>query len=113
MLVLREGLTADDVVALSLVADELARQRLDEGHSAERDDVYPPGLLDTAGGEYLSHAGYHRRDDFPPGQPSDSWPWSAEHWKPKDPMRDATRGCALGVAGIARRLRAGEQPVGA
>lgn len=112
LLALRPGLTADDVVALSLVADELARQRLDEGHLPGLHDIFPPGVLDTAGGEYLSHAGYHRRDDFPPGQPSDSWPWAAENWKPIDPMRDATRGCALGVAGIARRLRAGEQPVG-
>ncbi len=112
LLALRPGLTADDVVALSLVADELARVRTAEGHSAEWDDTYPPGVLDTAGGEYLFHAGYHRRAEFPPGIPSDSWPWSAESWKPKDPMRDATRGCALGIAGIARRLRAGEQPVG-
>lgn len=101
------GLSLSDVAALQLVVAELGRQRTAEGHGAAQDDRYPLGELELAGGEYLTHAGYHRRADFPPGQASDSWPWSAEAWKPKSPVRDATRGVALGIAGISRRLRAG------
>ncbi|MCG5239548.1 hypothetical protein MCW82_07170 [Azospirillum doebereinerae] len=111
-LLLPAGLAPADVAALALVAGELARQRTAERHSIARDDSYPVGVLETAGGEYLTHAGYHRRDDFPVGRPSDSWPWDAEHWKPKTPIRDATRGCALGVAGISHRLRRGERAEG-
>lgn len=107
-MVLPEGLTAEDISALSLVMLELARQRTAKRHSTDNDDAYPAGRLETAGGEYLTHAGYGRRDEFPPGVPSDVWPFSAESWKPKTPIRDATRGCALGIAGIAYRLRAGE-----
>lgn len=106
------GLGLSDVVALQLAVAELARQRTAKGHGITRDDRYPLGQLETAGGEYLTHAGYRRRDEFPPGQASDSWPWAAEAWKPKSPMRDATRGVALGLAGISRRLRAGERPEG-
>lgn len=112
LLVLPEGLAFEDISALALVAAELARQRTAERHSVARDDAYPAGVLETAGGEYLTHAGYHRRDDFPVGRPSDSWPWDAEHWMPKTAMRDATRGCALGVAGISLRLRRGERAEG-
>jgi len=111
-LVLPEGLTGTDRKALALMAGELARIRTVEGFTAERDDAYPLGELETAGGEYLTHAGYHRRAEFPPGSASDSWPWSAEWWKPVSPIRDAVRGIALGLAGVSRRLRAGERAEG-
>ncbi len=114
MLVLPDGLTFEDVSALSLVASEVARQRTVKGFTPAHDDAAcPVGELETAGGEYLIHAGYRQRDKFPPGCPSaDSWPWDAKQWKPESPMSDATRGCALGVAGIALRLRRGERVEG-
>lgn len=111
MLVLPEGLTAEDISALSLVMLELARLRISQGFTVERDDSMH-GELETAGGEYLTNAGYHSREEFPAGSASDSWPWPAEWWQPKTPISDAMCGCALGVLGIARRLRHGERTEG-
>ncbi|HYF87409.1 hypothetical protein [Azospirillum sp.] len=112
VLTLPEGLTGSDINALSIVVRELAaaQKAVDDGAAA--DDELSPGTLDSAGGEYLSHAGYHRRDDFPPGQPSDSWPLEPEDWQPTKPMDDAVRGCVFGIAAVSYRLRAGERAEG-
>lgn len=112
VLMLPEGLTPSDIEALSIVVRELAaaRKAVDDGAAA--DDELSPGTLDAAGGEYLSHASYHRRDDFPPGQPSDSWPLEPEDWQPTKPMDDAVRGCVFGIAAVSYRLRAGERAEG-
>lgn len=109
MLVLPEGLTAEDVAALSMIAAERARQIKVKGYTPEHDDGHA-GELELAGGEYLLHAGMcdHHREAFPPGRPSAEWPWEDEVWNPKTPVLDGVRGCALGVAGIAARLRRGE-----
>ncbi|GAA4247861.1 hypothetical protein [Azospirillum formosense] len=110
MLVLPEGLTAEDVVALSMIAAERARQITAKGFTPAHDDAQGPSNLEMAGGEYLVHAGSGEvnRQLFSPGHPSAEWPWPSEFWKPKSPMRDGVKGCALGVAGIAARLRRGE-----
>ncbi|CAO3440080.1 hypothetical protein [Azospirillum endophyticum] len=112
VLILPEGLIGSDIEALSIVVRELAaaRKAVDDGAAA--DDELTDGTLDSAAGEYLSHAGYHRRHDFPPGQPSDSWPLEPEDWKPTKPMDDAVRGCVFGVAAVSYRLRAGERTEG-
>ena len=109
---LPEGLTASDIDALSIVVRELAAARKAANDGAAADDELSPGTLDAAGGEFLSHAGYHRRDDFPPGQPSDSWPLEPEDWQPTKPMDDAVRGCVFGIAAVSYRLRAGERAEG-
>lgn len=108
LLVLPAGLTAEDVAALSLIAAERARQITVEGYTPEHDDEHSSGDLELAGGEYLINAGSHSRDHFPAGQPADLWPWSSGDWKPTTRVRDGVKGCALGVAGIAARLRRGE-----
>ncbi|WP_247873870.1 hypothetical protein [Azospirillum sp. TSH58] len=111
MLVLPEGLTAEDIVVLSMIAAERARQITGEGFTPEHDDRHEThGELELAGGEYLLHAGSGdgHRAQFPPGRPADIWPWDNHHWKPTTRVRDGVKGCALGVAGIAARLRRGE-----
>ena len=110
MLVLPEGLTAEDVVALSMIATERARQITEERFTSDHDDGHPVSDLELAGGEYLLHAGSSdiHRSAFPPRRPSAEWPMDDESWNPKSRIRDGVRGCALGVAGIAARLRRGE-----
>ncbi|WP_372400757.1 hypothetical protein ABMY26_36435 (plasmid) [Azospirillum sp. HJ39] len=114
VLVLPSGLSGSDLTALSLVAAELARQRAGEGFSAAHDDAHDPGDLEMAGGCYLLNAGTDEdeRGDFPTAKPCDLWPWENRWWKPASRVRDAVRGSALGVAGIAARLRAGERAEG-
>ena len=109
LLVLPAGLTADDIAALSLIAAERARQ-ITEGHTPEHDDRYEQGELERAGAEYLLHAGGSGSDRslFPPGTPCHTWPWNAVYWKPTTRLRDGVKGCALGLAGVAARLRRGE-----
>jgi hypothetical protein len=117
ILVLREGLTADDVVALSLVADELARVRSEEGYTGDYDDeTHSDGCLAVAGGLYLIHASQveSNRKEFPTGVPRapELWPFQAACWKPSSPIRDAVKGGCLGISEISLLLRRGEQPVG-
>lgn len=112
VLMLPEGLTPSDIEALSIVVRELAAVRKSVDDGAAADDELTDGTLDSAAGEYLSHAGYHRRHDFPPGQPSDSWPLEPEDWQPTKPMDDAVRGCVFGIAAVSYRLRAGERAEG-
>ncbi|SMF83327.1 hypothetical protein SAMN02982917_5510 [Azospirillum oryzae] len=104
------GFALDDIVALTLIAAEMARVRTAEQRPADGDAVYTDGDLAAAGGVYLLNAGASDlvRADYPPGKPCDLWPWANDQWKPKSPIRDAVRGCALGAFEISRRLRAGE-----
>lgn len=106
MLVLPAGLTADDVIALKMIAEERARQIVGERCRPEADDAYRFGELARAAGAYLEHAGCDPlvRASFqtvPPG----IWPFPVASWKPKTPERDAVRGGALAVAFLASRLR--------
>lgn len=112
MLPLPPGLSPDDVVALTFIAAEMARVRTEEGRPASHDNSYVDGSLAAAGGVYLLNAGAPEaaRSLYPAGDPCDLWPWGAERWKPKSPIRDAVRGSALGAFEISRRLRAGELP---
>lgn len=117
ILVLRKGLTSDDVVALGLVADELARVRSEEGFTAAHDDeAHAEGSLAAAGGLYLIHASQveSNRKEYPTGVPRAAglWPFQAACWKPSSPIRDAVKGGCLGISEISLRLRRGEQPVG-
>ncbi|WP_376957684.1 hypothetical protein ABNQ39_11185 [Azospirillum sp. A26] len=114
MLTLPEGLTPEDVIALKFVAAELAGQRNREQFGTKHDDHHTDGSLAAAGGVYLLNAGATKqvRDLYPTGAPCDLWPWEIGWWKPKDPIRDAVRGTALGAAEISRRLRAGEKAEG-
>lgn len=108
------GLDLADRIALRLIAQELARQRMGEGFTAAHDGAHDPGELEMAGGCYLLNAGTDEdeRGDFPTGKPCDLWPWESRWWKPASRVRDAVRGSALGAAGIAARLRAGERAEG-
>ncbi|MBP2297975.1 hypothetical protein [Azospirillum picis] len=111
---LPSGLDQADRDALRLIALELARQRVGEGFTAAHDGAHDPGDLEMAGGCYLLNAGTSdkERADFPAGAPCDLWPWENRWWKPASRVRDAVRGSALGAAGIATRLRAGERAEG-
>lgn len=55
-LVLPEGLNAEDVVALKMIADERARQRTLKGWSDEHDDGHYDGQLTTAAAVYALDA---------------------------------------------------------
>lgn len=55
-LVLPDGLSAEDVVALKMIADERARQRAVKGWSDEHDDGHGDGQLTTAAAVYALDA---------------------------------------------------------
>lgn len=91
---------------IELIAAERQRQIEQEGWTPEHDDAHLSGDLALAGIAYALHAVgadlNARKGLFPPAP---FWPWDAECWNPKDPLRDLVRGAALITAEIDRRLR--------
>lgn len=110
-LVLPEGLSAEDVVALTLIANERARQRTVEGFDDAHDDGHAAGVLANGAACYALNAAAtlsgertagHRLVDF-----TIEWLWPRDRywWKPKSPIRDMERAGALLVGELARGVR--------
>ncbi len=97
----------DTIEAICLVLAERARQRTAEGFTTAHDDNHTDGALAAASAEYVLHASFtDERDTFPPGKPSDIWPWEKDWWKPTDPRSDMVKSVALGLAEVERLIRA-------
>lgn len=101
---LRAGSDADAAV---LVVAERERQVTAEGYSPEHDEDHEPGELAAAG---ICYAWDHASEDSDrwrtaPGPPT-AWPWEADWWKPKNPLRDLVRAGALIAAEADRHVRA-------
>lgn len=91
------------------IANERARQINCESWTPEHDDEHNKGELAFAGACYAFHAGDQARGFRHPTHataPLTYWPWGAEWWKPKDPIRDLVRAGALIAAEIDRLQRA-------
>lgn len=99
------------VDALTSVAIERLRQVEDESWTPEHDDAHARGELAQAGAVYLRIAAsenYVVRTDYlvdREEQPA-GWPWHAKAFKPKNRRSDVVRGTALGLAELARLIRA-------
>jgi hypothetical protein len=97
-----------------LIVEERARQLDVEGWTPQHDDEHENGELARAGACYaLWDSFYDVRPNHTGGQAnlrlhSLTWPWDAEWWKPKTPIRNLVRAGALIAAEIDRRLRSGE-----
>lgn len=99
------------------IARERERQVSEEGWSPAHDDQHDGGELARAAACYAwSGAGGHEFRRlcsmesrwFSQNSIGAVWPWSAEWWKPKDPLRDLERGGALTAAEIDRLWRLAE-----
>lgn len=109
-----QGLDAPDgdsalrVTGWQLIAAERDRQQAVEGWTFDHDAGHTRGELTAAACCYIFNVA---EQDLRPGPPHHgvprAWPWSAEWWKPKDPIRNLARAGALIAAEIDRRLRAG------
>lgn len=97
--------------AIDLIAAERIRQVEVEGWDAAHDDGHGDGSLLTVAVFYLQNAGGHKylghtipieldERGVPVG-----FPWDAEWWKPKTPLRDLVRAGALCIAERERRQR--------
>lgn len=93
----------DEHQAMTLIHTERRRQIVQEGWTEQHDDEHDDGAMAKAAAIYHLHAtGKCRFGDngIPLG-----WPWDAQWWKPKDPMRDLVRAGALYVAEKERLCR--------
>lgn len=96
----RFALPAEDVAALTAIAEERVRQIRDEGYVPKEDDRYWRGELAAGAAAYvLAGCGA----TVAAGR---TWPW-ANGFKPKGPDRDNPRAGALLVAEMGRRARNG------
>lgn len=96
------------MTGIESIAAERQRQIEAEGWTAEHDDKHTEGELAHAAAEYAWHAGVSEggRAEFPPGAPSELWPWASKWWKPKSRREDLVRAGALIAAEIDRLDRA-------
>jgi len=98
---------------LYLIAIERHRQIDRECWTPKHDDEHDAGELSAAGAAYALNASgmlmantdkhWHRKAME---LAITIWPWAAEWWKPKDPLRDLTRAGALIAAEIDKLQRA-------
>ena len=91
-----------------LIAAERLRQMREEGWTAENDDEFENGELALAGAAYALAAVDDIADEVTSSLVRRLWPWTAEWWKPKGPLRDLVRAGALLAAEIDRVLRNSE-----
>ncbi|WP_228268664.1 hypothetical protein [Acinetobacter soli] len=101
------------------VIGERNRQIEQEHYSIEHDDSYQNNELPRAAASYVNNVvsrGWVFSSAYGPKayqseEVPDLWPWSDEHWKPKNPRRDLVKAAALIIAEIDRMDRsiAGEQ----
>lgn len=89
--------------ALVLIQTERQRQINVEGWSPQHDDEHDDGEMARAAAIYYLNAKGEctvGADGIPLG-----WPWDAQWWKPKDPLRDLVRAGALFTAEKERLFR--------
>lgn len=101
------------------VIGERNRQIEQEYYSIEHDDSYQNNELPRAAASYLNNVvsrgwvfnSVYGPEAYQSEEVPDLWPWSDEHWKPKNPRRDLVKAAALIIAEIDRmdRSSAGEQ----
>lgn len=89
------------IAAAKAIRDERDRQVLVKGYGASRDAQYTDGELLKAGMVYLNVPADH------PGPPPLTWPWPAEHFKPRDRKANLVRAGALFIADQDKRIAAG------
>jgi len=97
-------------VLTAAAADVLAerqRQVCVEGWTPEHDDEHSHGELGLAASCYAEEGPSPYGHSYPtcPGR----WPWSADHWKPKDYRSNLVRAGALILAEIERLDRAADE----
>lgn len=98
--------------ALTSVAIERLRQVEEEGWTPDHDDdAHSQGEMAQAGAVYLRIAAsenYVGRTDYlvDRGEAPAGWPWRAKDFNPKNRRSDVMRGTALGLAELARLIRA-------
>lgn len=86
----------DEQQAMKLLHAERRRQVDVEGWSVHHDDEHADGEMAKAAAIYHLNAQGNcsfGADGIPLG-----WPWEAQWWKPKDPVRDLVRAGALYIA---------------
>lgn len=115
---LKAQLTEYTKAALDVLG-ERNRQIEQEHYSIEHDDSYQNNELPRAAASYVNNVvsrGWVFNSAYGPKayqseEVPDFWPWSDEHWKPKNPRRDLVKAAALIIAEIDRmdRSSAGEQ----
>ena len=101
------------------VLGERNRQIEQEHYSIKHDDSYQMNELSRAAASYVNNVvsrgwvfnSVYGPEAYQSEEVPDLWPWSDEHWKPKNPRRDLVKAAALIIAEIDRmdRSSAGEQ----
>ena len=89
-----------------MILAERRRQVQKEGWDSRHDDDHYNLELSWAAECYLESA--RRKTRKPKLRAPAHWPWEAQNWNPKDPIRDLVRAGALIAAEIDRLLR--DQP---
>lgn len=100
------------------VIGERNRQIEQEHYSIKHDDSYQNNELPRAAASYVNNvvsrgwvfSSVYGPEVYQSEEVPDLWPWSDEHWKPKNPRRDLVKAAALIIAEIDRmdRSSAGE-----
>jgi hypothetical protein len=86
------------VSGCEMIAFERSRQMRVEGWTPEHDDLHKNCEMAMAATCYALHVAGA-------AQPSLTWPWDKEWWKPSDPIRDLVKAGALIAAEIDRLQR--------
>lgn len=100
---LQEARAANVVVpdGAHLIERERARQKSEEGWTADHDDLHDQGELAAAASRYaLYHTAYYEQSEI-----GTYWPWHPKWWKPADAVRNLVKAGALIAAEIDRIQR--------
>ncbi|TIM24745.1 MAG: hypothetical protein E5Y74_00680 [Mesorhizobium sp.] len=87
--------------AIRDIAIERQRQIDAEGWTPAHDDMHSGGEMVHAAACYAMEAAAHE-GERDPRNPPETWPWSAQWWKPKNRRHDLVRAAALIAAEIER-----------
>jgi hypothetical protein len=90
---------------MTLIIDERFRQVLEEGFTAEHDDLEKNGELYAAARCYFYQV--HYKQHMVGANKPTLWPWSDETWKPRDDRSNLVRAGALYMAERDRLVRQG------
>jgi hypothetical protein len=97
----------DAYQALWYIAQEVVRQREDEGWTVAHDDEHGNGEMASAAACYALLVAQPPNDHrHGLGYPPSAWPWDVKWWKPKNTNRNLIRAGALIVAEWGRFMRA-------
>lgn len=122
LLALTEAQERAETQAARDVLAERERQKSVEGWTPEHDDEHEHGDMALAAACYAAQGDPEPQRAYSldvdeagnptPPEPPQSWPWSADWWKPKDHRRNLVRAGALILAEIERldRLSARKEP---